>query len=495
MTISSNRPPESELPEDSARAQSAQSMTADEVIADYMQRIDAGERLDPEILVAAHPQLADELRSFFANLARLDGPLTASTAVTPHLPEGLSVLPTIRYFGDYELLGEIARGGMGVVYRARQRSLDRVVAVKLILSGRLATPREVERFHEEARAAARLIHPSIVRILEIGKHGEHHYYSMEYVAGGSLAERIANRPLPPRQAAEIIRRIAAAVEYAHQQNVLHRDIKPANILLTADGDPQLSDFGLAKRLNADLELTRTGELAGTPSYMAPEQAVPGMKGVGPWTDVYSLGAVLYSLLTGRPPIDARTPHAALAALATDDPVPPRRVMGRVPRDLETICMKCLEKKPRDRYASAEDLAEELKRFLEGIPIRARPLGWLGRAARWVRRKPLAAALVAVAVASALLAPLGGRFVVHLQRQLDEQRRESEALIAKGKHAAAELKTSRQTAEDHRRDALRADEEKEKAKAQALKHASHATRLQYAKDLRDAYAAWRSGKAD
>ena len=256
---------------------------------------------------------------------------------------GSEPLGTVREFGDYELLAEIARGGMGVVYRARQRSLQRIVALKMIRAGELASEAEIQRFHVEAEAAANLDHPGIVPIYEVGQHAGQHYFSMGYVEGDSLAARVALGPLPPRWAAELVREVAQAVQYAHEQGVIHRDLKPANILLDRTGRPRVTDFGLAKRVASDSNLTLSGQVIGTPSYMPPEQAAGHADQIGPSADVYALGAVLYALLTGRPPFQAATPADTLWQVLEQDPVPLRQLNPAVPRDLETIALKCLEK--------------------------------------------------------------------------------------------------------------------------------------------------------
>jgi len=485
------------IPNDLARAD-----RVDEVLAEFMRRVDAGESVTPEELLAAHPDLVNELRSYFADVDLLVPHTVASeTPTATHLGEQSPPMK-IHYFGDYELLEEIARGGMGVVYRARQRSLDRIVAVKLILSGALATKREVERFYEEAKAAAQLVHPSIVRVAEVGKHKEHHYYSMEYVAGGSLADRLAEGPMDPKRAAALIHCIAEAVHYAHEQGVLHRDIKPANVLLSADGRPMLSDFGLAKRIDADIGLTQTGELVGTPNYMAPEQAVPGMKGIGPFTDVYSLGAVLYALLTGRPPVDGRTPQAALAALASKDPVSPRRYISKLHPDLETICLKCLEKMPKDRYANAKELAEELERFAEGRPIRARPVGLPVRALRWAGRRPITAALLGVIGVALVAVPL----VAHRMGTLSNQMKQIEAEGSKNRSEAAQL-AEEAVAANQRADENARNEDYARAEAQAAAEGAaaeaeraeaaqrSAERLLYATHMNSAQSNWEDGNID
>ena len=268
----------------------------------------------------------------------------------------------------YEILAELGRGGMGVVYRARQIDLDRVVALKVLLSGGLASPEETRRFCIEARMAASLDHPNIVPIYEIGRHGQQHYFSMGYVDGISLADRLADGPLPSQEAAELLLTIAEAVEYAHQREVVHRDLKPANILLGADGRPRISDFGLAKRAGDHPLQTAAGQIIGTPSFMSPEQAACQAEAIGRASDVYSLGAVLYNMLTGRPPFQAADTLNTLKQVLEQEPVAPRQLDPALPRDLETITLKCLEKSPSRRYGSAQQVADELRRYLSGEPI-------------------------------------------------------------------------------------------------------------------------------
>jgi WD40 repeat protein/tRNA A-37 threonylcarbamoyl transferase component Bud32 len=302
-------------------------------------------------------------------------------------------------FGDYELIQQIARGGMGVVYKARQRKLDRVVALKTILAGNLATTEEVQRFYLEAQAAAQLEHPGIVPIFEVGEHAGQPFFSMSFIEGGSLANRVRQGPLPPREAAGLIERIAGAVAYAHARGIIHRDLKPGNILLDKDGTPKVSDFGLAKKVAGDSHLTLAGQVVGTPAYMAPEQAAGKTDEVGPAADIYALGAILYCLLTGRPPFDSVDTLETLRQVKEQEPVPPRKRNPAVGRDLDTICLKCLQKDPRKRYASATGLAEDLGRYLAGKPILARPVGQVERAWRWCRRNPVVAFLLAAVVTS------------------------------------------------------------------------------------------------
>ncbi len=306
----------------------------------------------------------------------------------------------LKHFGDYELIEEIARGGMGIVYKARQVTLGRLVAVKMILSGALAGPTLIERFRLEAAAAARLQHPSIVAVHEVGQHEGQHYFSMDYVAGPDLTACVGTTPLAAKRAARYAQRIAEAISYAHGQGVLHRDLKPSNVLIDSNDQPRVTDFGLAKRLTDSPRstlhspITVSGQVMGTPGYLPPEQASGSRQAIGPASDVYGLGAVLYFLLTARPPFMGETIETTLSQVLHQDPVSPRLLNPSVPRDLETVCLKCLEKEPRRRYASAQDLTDELGRFLEGRPILARPVGTASKLGRWCRRKPLMAGLSA-----------------------------------------------------------------------------------------------------
>jgi WD40 repeat protein len=297
--------------------------------------------------------------------------------------------------GVYVILGELGRGGMGVVYKAWQEPLRRLVALKMMLTGRFADAARRARFQTEAEAIARLQHPDIVQVFEIGEHDGQPYFTLEHLDGGSLAEHIAGRTLSPTQAAAWVEKLARAVHYAHERGILHRDLKPSNILRTAAGHLKIVDFGLAKLLQGAAYETRSGEILGTPEYMAPE-AAEGTES-GPACDIYALGAILYCLLTGRPPFQGPSTLETLLQIRNDQPVPPRRLQPGVPRDLNTVCLKCLEKLPRRRYASALDLADDLARFLDGRPTRARPVGPLGRTIRWARRRPAVAALAAALI--------------------------------------------------------------------------------------------------
>jgi len=302
--------------------------------------------------------------------------------------------PTLQVGADYELLEEIACGGMGVVYKARQLSLNRFVAVKVLLAGQFARPEFVERFRTEAETAANLRHPNIVAIYGIGQHDGRHYFSMEFVEGKNLGEVVREKPVSISKAAAWVKTISEAIHYAHQRGILHRDLKPSNVLIDAFDQPRITDFGLAKLLSSPSELTVTGQMLGTPNYMPPEQLAAKYGSVGPASDIYSLGALLYYLVTGRPPFAASTLEETLLQVVDLDPVSPRRLNPSVSVDLETVCLKCLEKDPDKRYPNAQALADDLGRLLEGEPITARRIGVAGRLSRWCKRKPLLASLAA-----------------------------------------------------------------------------------------------------
>ncbi len=300
--------------------------------------------------------------------------------------------PAIRFVGDYEVLEEIARGGMGVVFKARQKGLNRVVALKMILAGSFASAADVQRFRTEAEAAALLDHPNIVPIYEVGEYEGRPYFSMKLIEGGNFAAEIPRLVGDPRRAVRILEAAARAVHHAHQRGVIHRDLKPANILLDADGQPQVADFGLAKRAT-DAGLTQSGAILGTPAYMAPEQA-SGRGAATTLVDVYALGAILYELLTGQPPFQGGAPLDVVMQVLEKEPPPPRALNPRADRDLSAVALRCLQKAPEARYESAAALADDLKRWLDGEPTKARPPSLVGQAWRWLRRNTAAAVTVA-----------------------------------------------------------------------------------------------------
>ena len=340
------------------------------------------------------------------SLGEPETPAASEEELSSVLPRSVVGPPAQARFGDYELLEEIARGGMGVVYRARQRSLSRIVAVKMLLFAGLANAERLRRFRTEAAAASALEHPNIVRILDAGEQSGQPFLAMEYVPGRDLARSVTDRPLAARQAATYVEKIARAVQFAHQHGILHRDLKPSNVLVDAFDEPRLTDFGLARNLDDAADLTRTGQALGSANFMAPEQAAGDVQRIGPVSDVYGLGAILYHLLTGRPPFMAETFEATLRLVLDRDPVAPHQTNPSVPADLETICLKCLEKDQAKRYAGAQELADDLARFLRHEPIQARPVSPAERAWRWCRRKPSLATLGGVALLLLLIILIG-----------------------------------------------------------------------------------------
>jgi serine/threonine-protein kinase len=352
----------------------------------------------PEEVCRDRPELLPEVRRHWDHYRRVNAAVDAlfpeygaPTATHPTATAPVGVLPQIP---GYAVEGELGRGGMGVVYKARHLRLGRTVALKMLLAGEYAGPQERARFQREAEAVASLRHPNIVQVYDVDDHDGRPYFTMEFVEGGTLADKLAGAPQPARRAAALAATLAEAVQAAHRGGVVHRDLKPGNVLLTGDGTPKVSDFGLARRLGGEAGATRSGAPLGTPSYMAPEQAAGRASAIGPATDVYALGAILYELLTGRPPFCGETASETVLQVIHEEPAPPSRLNARVPRDLETICLKCLHKDPHKRYASAQVLADDLRRFEKGEPITARPPGPLERAAKWARRRPTAAALLA-----------------------------------------------------------------------------------------------------
>jgi serine/threonine protein kinase len=315
----------------------------------------------------------------------------------------------------YELLGLLGQGGMGVVYKARQIALNRSVALKMVLAGAAAKQEQLSRFRAEAETLACLQHPGIVQIFEIGEHEGRPYFALEYVNGGSLDKQLASTPQPPQEAAALVEKLARTMQVAHERGIVHRDLKPANILLvhaepTPDTthhsrlstyQPKITDFGLAKQLDGDSGQTRTGQILGTPSYMAPEQATGRLTDIGAATDVYALGAILYEALTGRPPFRGATSVETLMQVTNDEPVAPTRLNPQVPRDLETVCLKALQKEIARRYRMAHDLADDLRRYLDGVPVQARPLSTWERGWKWACRRPALAGLLGVSVVAAL----------------------------------------------------------------------------------------------
>jgi serine/threonine-protein kinase len=360
------------------------------------------------------------------------GPRTRPAGVAVFDSEGSGGASNWPEVAGYQILGELGRGGMGVVYQARQRGLHRLVALKMILAGAHAGEHQLARFRTEAEAVARLQHPNIVQIYEVGQHDGLPYFSLEFVDGGPLNKQISGQPQPPSEAAQMIETLARAMHFAHRRGIVHRDLKPANILLTHDRVPKIADFGTAKRLEeGDSSQTRSGTILGTPSYMAPEQARGEVHQVGPHSDLYALGAVLYELLTGRPPFRGADVTDTVLQVTRDEPVPPARLQPNTPRDLETICLKCLQKEPARRYADCFELAEDLRRFLAGEPIRARPVGPVERLGRWCRRNPKLAGAAATILLLLLVVSVGSTwaaFTIRAEKELAEQN-EKRALVS------------------------------------------------------------------
>jgi len=387
------------------------------LLDDYLVRLQAGQSPDRAALLEKCPELASALDCLDALEALAPPPPPDDTGGdhdTLDVEPALGDLP--RPFGQYELLSEIGRGGMGVVYKARQKALDRTVAIKMILASHLASPEHVRRFHVEAKAAARMQHSNIVHIHEVGQLHGHYYFAMEYVEGNSLAQRIAQSQLDVDMAVRLVAAIARAVDHLHQHNIIHRDLKPSNILLDAEEHPYLTDFGLAKVFEPGSETTATGVIAGTPSYMAPEQAAGQSGKVGPAADIYSLGAILYELLTGRPPFREENPLDTLMQVISREPNLPRQWNPKIPRGLELICLKCLAKSPGDRYASAAAVADDLERFARGEALEVRPPNLGQRLWSWTRRQPALALrlgalvlLYIVATTNSLLGLVDWRF--------------------------------------------------------------------------------------
>jgi thiol-disulfide isomerase/thioredoxin/tetratricopeptide (TPR) repeat protein len=397
-----------------------------DILAKYRAEVASGHTPDPEALIAQEPDLEKELRALFAPVTLSLAPTetsgkaaaSGSGSATPPMPDPQAVTLSrsgdwiLAYhaqkdFGDYELLEQIGQGGMGVVFRAREKTLQRMVALKMILAGQLASRDQVRRFQIEAEQGGTLDHPNIVPIYHVGEESGQHYFTMKLIEGGSLRDHVGRYQADPRAAAHLMATVAHAIHYAHQHGVLHRDIKPGNILFDSQGQPHVTDFGLAKHLGGGEEaITISGVLLGTPSYMSPEQA-SSRKQLTTASDVYSLGAVLYELLTGRAPFKGAGTVETIDQVLHREPTAPRMLNPKVPRDLETICLHCLAKDPKRRYGTAEALAKDLERYLAGEPIRARPVGLLERSLKWMQRRPAVAALILVSGLAVFSLCVGG----------------------------------------------------------------------------------------
>lgn len=410
-------------------------MATSEVIDDLMLRWEAarqqGRDLTPEDLCADCLHLAKELQRRIRAVRAMEqimgvtehDPLRTMIA-PPDGDVGIDVLPLIPGF---EITRVIDQGGMGIVYEAKQLELGRTVAIKMISGARLR-PKLVARFRAEAEAAARLQHPNFVQVFHVGEVNGRPFFSMEYVPGGSLAERLAHTPLSAHESAALVETLASAVHAAHECGIVHRDLKPSNVMLTSDGTPKIADFGLAKRLDDDSGHTHTGEILGTPSYMAPEQAEGHKDQIGPHTDVYALGAILYELLAGKPPFQGASPLDSLRQVVTKEPTPPSSFNASLPRDLEAICLKCLEKQAGQRYLSAQALADDLHRYRTGQPVIARRLGPVGRAMKWVRRHPQRVALFALIGVLAMIPAYYLLESYRTQRQIRRRAEEQAPLV-------------------------------------------------------------------
>jgi serine/threonine-protein kinase len=390
-------------------------MTDERRIQELLEKI-LDSRCTPEELCADSPELLSELRKRLRRLRRVANQIdelfpssTSGSSAGAGQVAGFPAAELPRIDG-YDVEGILGHGGMGVVYRARHLKLKRMVALKMLLAGAYASPNELARFVREAQAVAGLEHPHIVKVHDVGDLGGRPYFTMEFVPGGSLADDLAGMPQPARRAAELVALLADAVQLAHQNGIIHRDLKPANILMTREGTPKIADFGLARHVNEAAGLTRTGARVGTPSYMAPEQALGKSSAIGPAADVYALGAILYEMLTGRPPFRADTASETERQVIAEDPAPPSRLNANVPRDLETICLTCLHKDSARRYASAAELGDDLRRYLAGESVRARRVGWTERAFKWTRRHPAATVALSAVVLISIVLVAGGRWL-------------------------------------------------------------------------------------
>ncbi len=418
-----------------------------EVFERLEELVDSGK--SPEEICQDRPDLLPEVRRRWKEFCLVDAKVSAllpDSAASPNRDKAAALPPTaaLPQIPGYDVEAVVGSGGMGIVFKARQLALDRPVAIKMLLGGAFAGGQELARFHREAEALAGLRHPNIVQVYDAGEAGGHAYFAMEFIEGGTLAQQLSATPQAANWAAELIATLARAVEFAHRSGILHRDLKPANVMLTADGTPKIADFGLALTVDDETRVTVSGARMGTPSYMAPEQALGKTKAIGPAVDVYALGAVLYELLTGRPPFKGNSAADTERQVIAFEPTPPSRWNDKIPRDLETICLKCLQKTASRRYASAQALADDLERFLTHRPIFARPVGWAERGLRWAQRnRGLAAALSGVAALLLFLAAGSLIVAAHFERLAREK---GQLADDKGR-LANEKETARQEAVD------------------------------------------------
>jgi tRNA A-37 threonylcarbamoyl transferase component Bud32 len=484
-----------------------------ELVSRWQELRRQGQSVSPEELCAGCPERLDDLKRYLQAVGAMESFLGldagADAATVPPAPAGgngeaaeaTATLPPAAAQREaaapwpvvpgYEILGELGRGGMGVVYKARHLKLNRVVALKMVLAGGHAGPDDLARFLAEAEAVAALQHPHIVQLHDFGEHEGLPFFTLEFVPGGSLADKLSVTPLPPQEAARVVEQLARGLHYAHGKGIVHRDLKPANVLLAEDGTPKVTDFGLAKRVEVGTGLTATGAILGTPSYMAPEQAGGHGKRVGPRTDVYALGAILYECLTGRPPHNAATLAETLLQVIGEEPASVRQLQPGVPADLETICHRCLQKEPARRYASAEEVAEDLRRFQAGEPIRARPVGNIERVWRWCRRNPVVAGLL-TAVAATLF--LGTAVATYFAVQA---RAEAGHARDNGEHAADEArkaKESEKQSKESEQQALEQKRDAETARQQLKQQLERAEGLVYAGQIDRTQHYWREGNA-
>ena len=441
----------------------------DAIIARYYRAVEEGLPPDQDKFAAQHPEFEKDLCEFFADLGHLHGAVphaeenpALSDTVTMKAPQLTATRrpSVVRYFGEYEILGELGIGGMGVVYKARQTKLRRIVALKMIKAGELANPQDVQRFQAEAKAVARLSHPGIVAVHEVGIHQGQYFYTMDFVGGGNLSKLHHDGPVSARRAAELVRQLAEAVHHAHGEGIVHRDLKPANVLLTEDGAPRITDFGLAKRMwvgedSLEAPLTETGQILGTAGYMSPEQAAGKTRLVGPPADIYALGSILYALLTSRAPFVGESLADTIQQVIHKEPVSPRALNPSIARDLETICLKCLEKEPHKRYGTAQLLADDLGRFLEGRPVVARPISRAARTWRWCRRNPLVAGLITTVATTLLIGTAVSWYFADQNRQSADANFELAGLERKARQVAdqrkREAEASAQLAETRRKE--------------------------------------------